>query len=60
VARAGYQLACTSRYGVNRTVGPSYAVRRTEVSGTDSLWDFRMKLAGRYDWFGYWQDLKRA
>jgi peptidoglycan/xylan/chitin deacetylase (PgdA/CDA1 family) len=58
VERAGYQIACTSRYGLNRTSGSSYAVRRTEVTGADSLRDFRSKLHGKYDWLGYWQDVR--
>lgn len=58
VERAGYQLACTSRYGLNRTSGPSYVVNRTEVTGRDDLRDFVGKLHGRYDWLGYWQDLR--
>ena len=64
--RAGYRLACTSRYGLNKTsgsagpagsAGPRYDVARTEVTGTDRLADFRRKLQGRYDWLGRWQDL---
>lgn len=58
VERAGYQLACTSRYGLNRSSGSFYTVRRTEVTGIDSLRDFRMKLRGQYDWLGYWQGLR--
>ena len=59
--RAGYRLACTSRYGLNKTTGtaaPRYDVARTEVTGTDRLADFRRKLQGRYDWLARWQDLK--
>ena len=58
VERAGYELACTSRYGLNRTAGPSFAVHRTEVTGADNLDAFRLKLRGKYDWLGYWQDLR--
>jgi peptidoglycan/xylan/chitin deacetylase (PgdA/CDA1 family) len=58
VERAGYRLACTSRYGINRTSSPSFAVYRTEVSGHDDLLTFRSKLHGKYDWLGYWQDLE--
>lgn len=58
VARAGYRLACTSRYGLNRTSGSSHTVCRTEVTGTDDLENFRLKLHGKYDWLGYWQDLR--
>lgn len=58
VERAGYQIACTSRYGLNRGWGSSYAVCRTEVTGADDLEDFRRKLHGQYDWLGYWQDVR--
>ena len=58
VKRGGYSLGCTSRYGLNRSPGPSYAVHRTEVAGTDDLDDFRWKLHGKYDWLGYWQDVR--
>lgn len=54
VAEAGYQLACTSRYGINRAGVAPYAVRRTEVSAADRLRDFRQKLDGRYDWLTLW------
>jgi hypothetical protein len=56
--RAGYRLACTSRYGINRTSGACYAVARTEVTGMDRLVDFRRKLQGKYDWLARWQDLR--
>lgn len=55
VQNAGYRLACTSFFGANRAPVQSFAVRRTEVSGADSLIDFRRKLQGRYDWLGHWQ-----
>lgn len=58
VERAGYQLACTSRYGINQASRSSFAVYRTEVSGDDDLLTFRSKLRGKYDWIGYWQDLE--
>jgi peptidoglycan/xylan/chitin deacetylase (PgdA/CDA1 family) len=54
--RAGYRLACTSRYGINRTSGSCYNVARTEVTGMDRLVDFRRKLQGKYDWLARWQD----
>ena len=60
VERAGFRLACTSRYGVNRTAGPCFTVRRTEVTGRDDLRTFRKKLRGQYDWLGLWQDLKSS
>ena len=57
VERAGYALACTSRYGINHGSGRLYAVHRTEVGGADDLMTFRSKLRGKFDWLGYWQDL---
>jgi peptidoglycan/xylan/chitin deacetylase (PgdA/CDA1 family) len=60
VEAAGYQVACTSRYGANRRAVARYRVHRTEVAGTDRLVDFRRKLAGQYDWLGTWQDLTAA
>lgn len=60
VERAGYQLACTSRYGLNRSSGSQYALHRTEVAGRDTLQDFEWKLRGKYDWLAGWQDLTRV
>lgn len=60
VERAGYRLACTSRYGLTRAGGSRYAVPRTEVAGRDTLEDFHWKLRGKYDWLAHWQDLKLA
>ena len=56
VRRVGYRLACTSLYGVNSAPGSwLFALRRTEIAGSDRLSDFAMKLSGRYDWFHLWQ-----
>jgi peptidoglycan/xylan/chitin deacetylase (PgdA/CDA1 family) len=55
-SRAGYTIACTSRYGVN-DAGATLDVRRTEISGRDSLDDFRDKVRGKYDWMGTLQRL---
>jgi peptidoglycan/xylan/chitin deacetylase (PgdA/CDA1 family) len=60
VARAGYRIGCTSRYGVNRVPATAFSIRRTEVAGTDTLDDFRAKLDGQYDWLAYWQALALA
>lgn len=59
VERAGYRLACTSRYGRNRHGGDRYALERTEIVGSDRPRDFEWKLRGKYDWLGYWQDLRQ-
>jgi len=44
VAEAGYQLACSTRAGKNRLDVDPYLLRRVEIHGQDSLWQFRMKL----------------
>jgi peptidoglycan/xylan/chitin deacetylase (PgdA/CDA1 family) len=57
VEKAVYRVACTSRYGDNHSLQSLYAVQRTEVSGADSLVDFRWKLSGKYDWLAYCQSM---
>lgn len=48
--RAGYRLGFTTVTGTNRPGAPAFALRRTEVSASDSMFVFRMKLAGALDW----------
>jgi len=55
VQEAGYQLGCTSVYGMNCFPWPFFELRRIEISGADRLVDFLNKLRGKYDWLGYWQ-----
>jgi glycosyltransferase involved in cell wall biosynthesis/peptidoglycan/xylan/chitin deacetylase (PgdA/CDA1 family) len=51
-----YRAACSTRPGSNRPGGNPYAIRRTEISPNDTLWDFKKKLAGAYDLLhGAWQ-----
>jgi peptidoglycan/xylan/chitin deacetylase (PgdA/CDA1 family) len=57
VERAGYRLACSSRYGTATADRGRYALPRIEVSGADSHTDFLWKLRGKYDWVAYWQSL---
>ncbi len=49
VGAAGYTSACTVRPGTNRPGVDLLGLRRTEVSGDDSLADFRLKLDGGFD-----------
>ena len=48
VERAGYRGACSNRPGANKRLKP-YLLRRTEISGFDSLYDFQKKVAGAFD-----------
>lgn len=48
--RAGYEAACANIMGVNRPGDSVWALRRTRIGWEDSLWRFRLKVAGAYDW----------
>jgi len=48
VREAGYVAACSNRPGGNKQINP-YLLKRTEISGFDSLAEFRKKIAGAYD-----------
>ena len=50
VMRSGYRGACTVEPGANVPGADPFALKRTEVSAHDTLWDFEKKLAGAYDW----------
>ncbi len=57
---AGYQGAVTVLPGANGRQTPHLALRRTEVSGEDTLESFKRKLFGAYDdWHRLVQCLKR-
>ena len=54
VQQVGYLGACSNRPGMNQLNGELsnhdlYLLKRTEISGFDSLYDFEKKLAGAYD-----------
>ena len=44
VKNAGYSLACSTRSGFNHRRTDTFALRRIEVYGTDSVWQLRNKL----------------
>ena len=51
--KAGYALAFTTIPGVNCPDTPLTALKRTEVSASDSFLVFRMKMAGALDWMWF-------
>jgi peptidoglycan/xylan/chitin deacetylase (PgdA/CDA1 family) len=53
VRRAGYLMAFTTIPGKNRANANLTALRRTEVSRSDSRLVFRLKLAGALDWLWF-------
>ncbi|TAJ31154.1 MAG: polysaccharide deacetylase family protein [Nitrospirae bacterium] len=48
--RHGYTAACTNVMGANVAGANTMALRRVRIGWNDSLWRFRLKLAGAYDW----------
>jgi peptidoglycan/xylan/chitin deacetylase (PgdA/CDA1 family) len=44
VADAGYSSACSTRWGKRHTASDLFALRRVEVQGRDSLFQFALKL----------------
>lgn len=50
VQSSGYRGACSVKPGANDVGTDPFALKRTEISAFDSLWDFEKKLAGAYDW----------
>lgn len=57
VGEAGFVAACTVYPGANPPGTELLALRRTEVSGDDTLTDFRLKLEGGFD---AWHRLAQA
>ncbi|GEM_PF-90735 len=49
VKEAGFDRAYTVKPGKNSESSDPYELRRTEISGIDTMFDFRKKLAGAYD-----------
>ena len=47
--RAGYDAACTSINGVNRTAATPYRLRRTKIEGSDDIRTFSRILKGALD-----------
>ncbi len=50
VKYAGYHLAASSNAGFNTSDLNPYCLKRTDIWTDDSVWDFRSKLRGDYDW----------
>ncbi len=48
--QAGYEAACSNLMGTNPTGDSLWELKRTRIGWEDSLWRFRLKMAGAYDW----------
>jgi len=61
LVEAGFEAACTVRPGANAPGADLLALRRTEISGDDTLGDFRFKLDGGFDaWHALVQRVRRG
>lgn len=49
VKESGYKAACCNAPGAAGRIENPYLLKRTEIANTDTLWDFKKKLAGAYD-----------
>lgn len=59
VLEAGYRGAVTVQPGPNRRPYEYFALRRTEISRSDTLEDFKLKLSGGYDFqHSLWQKIR--
>ncbi|MBI3087373.1 MAG: polysaccharide deacetylase family protein [Candidatus Omnitrophica bacterium] len=60
VAEEGYAGAFTTIAGVNRPGADRFRLRRTRISWADGLPEFRMAMAGAFDWYAGYQRLVSA
>ncbi len=50
VSTHGYRAACANVMGRNDTRTDRFALRRVRIGWNDTLWRFRLKIDGAYDW----------
>ncbi|MFH1045784.1 MAG: polysaccharide deacetylase family protein [Candidatus Omnitrophota bacterium] len=55
VKSAGYAAACASMAGRNSYQDDIFELKRTEIEAADSLFEFKKKLSGSYDWVSYFK-----
>ncbi len=48
--QTGYEAACSNLMGTNRSGDSLWEMKRTRIGWEDTLWRFRLKMAGAYDW----------
>lgn len=53
VRDAGYRYACCSKFGGYQYGDDKYLLKRTDIWSTDSIGDFKNKLAGCWDWMAW-------
>lgn len=52
-AEVGYRLAFTTTHGKNSALTNPMALRRTEISASDNMYLFKMKMQGALDWLSF-------
>lgn len=58
--KAGYRAAFTNIAGKNSVTTDQYQLRRTRISWMDEPKEFVKELQGAYDWYSWWQFLRRT
>lgn len=51
--QSGFVCACSSVEGSNTSASDLFALKRTEITGFDTIEIFKKKLSGSRDWLGY-------
>jgi peptidoglycan/xylan/chitin deacetylase (PgdA/CDA1 family) len=59
IKKNGFKSACSSDWGTHHDVKRKYCLQRVSVEADDSLFNFKLKLKGGYDWLGLWMQVKR-
>lgn len=55
VKAAGYRAAACSKFGGNSLESDFFELRRIVIEEQDSIYRFKNKIEGAYDWYGYCQ-----
>lgn len=50
IKKCGYKAACVNISGVNKKNDNIFELKRTRIDWNDTLFKFKMKIAGAYDW----------
>jgi len=50
IKKSGYKAACVDIFGVNKKNDNIFELKRTRIDWNDTLFRFRMKIEGAYDW----------
>ena len=58
--QAGYKAAFSTIAGTNNEHQDRYQIKRTRISGFDTIPEFQKELLGAYDWYELWQRVRKT